>query len=162
MVTSVDVAGPPRGRRLKEHDMSIGHWLKPAAFAAMAALSACAGQTPGPAKLSQSEQADLDKALAGKVAGEKQACINHFGTVNMRAISDEVLLYTASSKQVYVNHTIGVCRGLTMGGTLVLRTFGSQYCRGDMAHVVDLVTGIQHGACALGDFTPYTSAEPPK
>ncbi|MDF0542721.1 DUF6491 family protein [Sphingobium sp. H39-3-25] len=120
-----------------------------------ALLAACAAQAVQEPKLTDRQAADLDKALAGKVAGEKTSCIDRFPSTNMRVISNEVLLYEAGRNLTYVNKVIGRCSGLTFGNTLVIRSFGSQYCRGDIASVVDLQTGIDHGACALGDFVPY-------
>ncbi|WP_336961837.1 DUF6491 family protein [Sphingobium aquiterrae] len=125
----------------------------------LALLAACAAQTAQAPKLTDRQTADLDKALAGKVAGEKQSCVDRFPTTNLRVISDEVLLYEAGRKLVYVNNVIGRCTGLSFGNTLVIRSFSSQYCRGDIAQVVDLQTGINHGSCALGDFTPYRMPE---
>ena len=118
-------------------------------------LSACAGAPEPPARLNAREARELESALAGKVAGEPQRCVRRESQVNLRAISSEVLLYRVNKTLVYRNDLIGRCSGLGFGDTLVVETFGSQYCRGDMARSVDLRTGIQHGACALGDFTPY-------
>jgi hypothetical protein len=43
---------------------------------------------------------------------------------------------------------------------MIVKTFGSQYCRGDQAQSADLQSGMLTGSCALGDFTPYRA--PPK
>lgn len=128
-------------------------------LAPIALLAACAAQTAQAPKLTDRQAADLDKALAGKVAGERKSCIDRFASTNLRVISDEVLLYEASRKLVYVNNVIGRCSGLSTGDTLVIRSFSSQYCRGDIAQAVDLQSGITHGSCALGDFTPYRTPE---
>lgn len=118
-------------------------------------LAACTGAPEPPARLNAREARELERELAGKVAGEPQRCVHRESQANLRAISSEVLLYRVSRNLVYRNDLIGRCSGLNFGDTLVVETFGSQYCRGDMARAVDLRTGIQHGACALGDFTPY-------
>jgi len=58
---------------------------------------------------------------------------------------------------VYVNHLIGECSGLKSGWyTLVTRSSGPGMCRGDIADVADVRTGMVVGSCAIGDFTPYT------
>ena len=129
------------------------------ALTPLALLAACAAQTEQAPKLTDRQAADLDKSLAGKVAGEKKSCIDRFPASSLRAISNEVLLYEASRKLVYVNNVIGSCSGLTAGNTLVIRSFGSQYCRGDFIQVVDLQSGITHGSCVLGDFTPYRTPD---
>jgi hypothetical protein len=40
----------------------------------------------------------------------------------------------------------------------VTRSSGSGLCRGDIARVADVSTGMIVGSCAVGDFIPYTTA----
>ncbi len=121
-----------------------------------ALLAGCAGGPEPEARLSAKQQADLDKVLAGKVAGEPVSCVSAVGAgANLRAVSDELLVYRVSRSLVYTNRLSGSCPGLSRGDTLVLNLHGSQYCRGDIARTVDLPSGIPGGACALGDFVPY-------
>ncbi|WP_370306570.1 hypothetical protein [Sphingobium abikonense] len=117
-------------------------------------LAGCAG-TYEPKPLTPKQLAELDEALAGKVAGEPQTCISRVPQTNLRVISNNVLLYRASSKLTYKNELIGSCNGLTRGDIMVVRSFGSQMCRGDITTTVSPMSGIPSGACALGDFIPY-------
>ena len=78
--------------------------------------------------------------------------------VEERLISDDLLLYKAG-RTVYVNRVLGRCSGLSFGRTLVTTVWGSQICRGDIARVADLSSGMLTGSCALGDFVPYTPTE---
>lgn len=117
-------------------------------------LAACSGSYEPP-RLTEKQTSDLEKAIAGKVAGEKVSCVSRQPQANLTAISNSVLLYRVNSRLVYRNDLIGSCPGLTRGDTLIIKTWGSQYCRGDMATSADLVNGIVTGGCALGDFTPY-------
>lgn len=120
-------------------------------------LAACA-TTPQPeGQLTAKEQQELSKALEGKVAGEPVSCVSSIGGRDMHAIGDNTLIYRVSKDLVYVNKLDGSCHGLSWGDTLVMRVYGSQYCRGDIAHVVNLQSGMLTGACALGDFVPYTT-----
>lgn len=117
-------------------------------------LAACTGSyTPTP--LTDKQAATLDKALAGKVAGEKVSCINREPQTNLTVISNNVLLYRVSRRLIYKNELIGSCNGLTYGDTMITRSFGSQLCRGDIATSANLMTGMTTGSCALGDFVPY-------
>jgi hypothetical protein len=117
-------------------------------------LAGCSGSyTPAP--LTPRQMTELDKALEGKVRGEKVSCINQLPRTDMRVISESVILYRVSKNLVYRNDLIGRCPGLTRGDALVVRTFGSQYCRGDIAQSANLTIGTLTGSCALGDFTPY-------
>jgi len=117
-------------------------------------LAGCSGSYEPP-RLTEKQTSDLEKALAGKVAGEKMSCVNRESQANLTAISSSVLIYRVSGRLVYRNDLIGSCPGLTRGDTLIIKTWGSQYCRGDMATSADLTTGMVTGNCALGDFTPY-------
>ena len=129
---------------------------------ASALLLAAAGCTQGPPpepKLGVREAAELEKALAGKVPGEPVSCIAAYNGNNLRALGDNVLVYRANKNLIYRNDLLGRCNGLARGDILVLtRTIASQYCRGDMAQVVDAQVGAIGGACALGSFVPYRSA----
>ena len=121
-------------------------------------VAGCATADTKPQALSPKEQADLNKVLDGKVAGKPVSCVSSINGRNMRAISDTTLVYQVSRTLVYKNELLGRCSGLSWGDTLVLNLQGSQYCRGDMARVVNLQSGMLSGSCALGDFVPYTPA----
>lgn len=122
-------------------------------------LAACTGSYE-PTPLTDKQAAKLDKALAGKVAGEKVSCINREPQSNLTVISNNVLLYRVSRRLVYKNDLIGSCNGLTYGDTMIVRSYGSQMCRGDFTTTANLQTGITTGACALGDFIPYRAPKP--
>lgn len=124
-------------------------------------LAACA--TAGmaedkPPQLTEKQQAALDRALEGKVAGEPQSCISLIQRADLQVISDDLLLYKAG-RTVYVNRVLGSCNGLSFGRTLVTNVWGSQICRGDIARVADLSAGMLTGSCALGDFVPYRTPD---
>ncbi|HEY1125190.1 MAG TPA: DUF6491 family protein [Sphingobium sp.] len=124
----------------------------------LAALAATASaKTDEPVKLDPREARDLAKALDGKVAGKPVSCVSTFRGENLRAVGDHTLVYRVSKKLVYRNDLQGVCHGLSFGDALVLRVWGNEYCRGDIAHSVNLTSGSLSGTCALGDFVPYTS-----
>jgi len=123
-------------------------------------LSACATGEQGPPQLTEKQAAALEKELSGKTAGAPVNCISIRPQTNLRAISDRVLLYRVSSRLVYKNEVSGVCSGLTRGNTLITQSWGTQYCRGDIARVADLTAGMPVGSCSLGEFIPYQS--PPK
>ena len=117
-------------------------------------LAGCTGSYE-PKPLTDKQVATLDKALAGKVVGEKVSCINRESQTSLTVVSNSVLLYRVSRKLVYRNDLIGSCNGLTYGDTMIVRSYGSQLCRGDFTTSANLMTGMTTGACALGDFTPY-------
>ncbi|WP_313804002.1 hypothetical protein [Sphingobium sp.] len=128
--------------------------MRPWMFLAPLLLAGCSGSYEPP-RLTEKQTSELERALAGKVAGEKTSCVNRESQASLTAISSSVLLYRVSGRLVYRNDLIGSCSGLSRGDTLIIKTWGSQYCRGDMATSADLTTGMVTGNCALGDFTPY-------
>jgi len=120
-------------------------------------MAACAQTTNNSeTELGTREARDLAKAIEGKVPGEPVSCVNaDRGGANLRPIGDHTLIYKVSNDLVYRNNLQGACRGLAQGDTLVLNRTTSQYCRGDIARVVNLPSGMPSGSCALGDFIPY-------
>lgn len=122
------------------------------------ALSACAVGPEPKAELDAKEAKELALALEGKVAGKPVSCVSIHPSANLQAVGDRTLVYRVSKRLVYRNDLIGACHGLRHGDALVTQVWGSQYCRGDIAHAVDLTSGIWGGSCALGAFVPYTAA----
>lgn len=126
----------------------------------LATLAACTQGPPVEQKLGVREAERLDKLLAGKVPGEPVRCISSFNASQLQVLGDNVLVYRVSKKLLYRNNLEGGCNGLAQGDTLVMnRVIASQYCRGDIARVVDLRNNITRGSCSLGDFIPYRPAE---
>ena len=123
--------------------------------AGLIGLCACATASE-PVQRSASAQRQYDNLLAGKVAGPAERCLSTHRSSDMTIIDDNTILFR-DGRTVYVNHPLGGCNNLHQSGrALVTRNFGSQLCRGDLATVVDNVSGMSVGACSLGDFVPYT------
>ena len=122
-------------------------------------LAACTQGAPAEPQLGVREAKDLDRLLAGKVAGEPVSCISSYDSSKLQVLGDNILVYRVNKDLIYRNNLQGACRGLAQGDTLVMnRTISSQYCRGDIARSVNLPSGSMSGSCALGDFIPYKTA----
>ncbi len=108
-------------------------------------------------KLSDKQQAKFEKKIAGRVSGEPVSCISRIDQKNMTVIGDKYLIYQRSSnpRTIYVNEPYGGCRNVDRGA-LVTRSSHPSLCRGEIAEVQDLTTGIHYDSCAFGDFVPYT------
>jgi len=125
-----------------------------------AVLSACApagSAEPHAEALTPKQAALLDKQLGGKEAGEPVNCLNsnsrNYQTIR---VSDDILLYRASSKLVYRNTLRGSCPGLARDNDImVTRSYGTGTCRGDFFHLVDRSSGIRGPTCVFGEFVPY-------
>lgn len=120
---------------------------------APALLIALAGAAP--ARDRPSPEAQFQQLIAGRTAGTPVDCIDtRFTRPSLKAYGDR-LVYTVDRKLLYVSDTHGGCAAVARGDTLVTRQFQQRLCRGDLARTVDLPTGINTGACAIGAFTPY-------
>lgn len=134
---------------------AMRHLMLLPVIAALAGCAASAGDQPR----SPQAQQQLDRYLAGKVAGPPQACLATFRRDDMITIDERTILFRDGANRVYRNDPPGGCNGLGRPGiALVTRSFGtSQLCRGDIAHTADLTAGFTVGSCTLGDFVPYTT-----
>ena len=104
-------------------------------------------------------ESKLTRALEGKVAGAAINCLPSYRANDMTIIDDGTLLFRQGSATVYRNDPPGGCSRLGDGTyTLVTRTMGGSLCRGDIAQVVDLPSGMTVGSCSMGEFVPYRSA----
>jgi hypothetical protein len=104
------------------------------------------------------EEARLDKALAGKVAGKPVSCIRLRDAQGTESFDNEkgTILFRVSRKLVYRTDTNGGCRDIGRTNALITRSFnGSQLCRGDIATSADLTAGFSSGSCSMNDFVPY-------
>lgn len=104
-------------------------------------------------------QATYDKMLAGKTAGKAMSCLASRRAGDMVVIDDDTILFR-DGRTVYVNKPLGSCTNLSnQSYALATANTGPQLCRGDLANVIDASAGITVGACALGDFVPYRTAQ---
>jgi hypothetical protein len=104
------------------------------------------------------DEAALEKAIAGKVAGKPVSCISLSDVDRSQNIGENAIIYRVSSNRFYVNKPRGGCSGLRDGRALITRIPTDRLCSGDIARVVDLTLGFEGASCILGDFTPYTKA----
>jgi len=124
---------------------------------AATALAGCETATE-PMGRTDRAQATYERALAGKTAGRAEKCLPLHRTRDMEKIDDTTILFR-DGRTTYVNTTLGACNNMgDQSYALVTRNVGPQLCRGDIATVTDMTSGITVGSCALGDFVPYRAA----
>ena len=125
------------------------------AWGACLILSGCATRPQPPTQTAEA-QAELQKLIAGKVAGQPITCLPHYRAEDMVRIDDSTIAFRQGST-VYVNHLRGVCTNLKSSFyALVTHSNGSGLCNGDIAQVRDVSHGMIVGSCGLGDFIPYS------
>lgn len=123
----------------------------------VAVLSACT-TAPPPPRTAAAEQ-HLQRLLAGKTPGAAQSCLPSYRTSSdMVIIDDHTVLFRDGGRRVWRTEMRGPCSQLGSGHyILVTRSFGGQGpCRGDIARLVDLSSGMTVGSCSWGEFVPYT------
>jgi hypothetical protein len=120
---------------------------------ALTALTLLVGAGAAQAK-SPDREAQLDRALRGRVAGEPVDCIDLFRVRSSRVITDTAILYDAGSV-IYVNRPRSGANELNQWDTLVTRTPSTRLCSIDTVQVVDLSTNAMTGIVFLGEFVPY-------
>ena len=121
-------------------------------LAASTAVPAAAGPSAGPDR-----EAQLARALQGRVAGEPVDCIDLYRVRSSRVIPNTAIIYEAGST-LYVNRPRNGAEDLNQWDTLVTRTPSTRLCSVDTVRVVDLTTGTLTGLVFLGDFVPYRRA----
>lgn len=113
----------------------------------------------GPAEYTRTADAqqELEKALAGRVAGQPVNCIPSFRSSDMQIIDDWTLLFKQGST-VYLQTPRGGCPGINSHRNILVTYLRgtTQLCSGDINHLFDPVSGIGGGACVFSDFIPYT------
>ena len=123
-----------------------------------AALASCTTAPQSQFQRSDRAQAELQRLIAGKVAGKPQSCLSNHRAGNMIIVDDNTVFYRSGSRLYRQDFNGGRCSNVGAGHyALVTRQFSGSLCRGDIATVADLSSGMTVGSCVMGDFVPYTS-----
>lgn len=132
-------------------------WAK--SILCLPAATLLAGCATGPTEYTRSPDAqqELDKALAGRVAGKPVNCIPNYRASDMQIIDDWTLLFKNGST-IYLQNPRGGCPGIESHRNVLVTVLRgtTQLCSGDINHLLDPVSGIGGGACVFSQFVPYT------
>jgi hypothetical protein len=100
-------------------------------------------------------EAELDRALRGRVAGEPVNCIDLHRVRGSRIINDTAIVYDAGSV-IYVNRPRNGADQLDRRDTMVNRLHGTtRLCSIDTVTMIEPVSGTFRGVVFLGEFVPY-------
>ena len=88
-----------------------------------------------------------------KATGEPRTCISMRSDVSTKAAGDNVLMFRWGSSW-FRNELRARCPWMRDDRITIFRTTQNQYCELDAFDVVDPISGINFGICALGRFTP--------
>lgn len=124
-----------------------------------AVVASCSTAPPVPTRTAQGQQ-EIQRLLAGKVAGTPVSCLPSYNANDMRVIDENTIAFrVGGGSRVFVGRTSG-CSNLRPGGPYALLTRqygGTGLCRGDIAQVFDPLSHMTVGSCVIQDFTPYTT-----
>jgi len=99
-------------------------------------------------------EAELARALRGRVAGEPVDCIDLHRVRSSRIITDTAIIYDAGGV-IYVNRPRNGADELNQWDAMVTRTPTTRLCSVDVVRMVDQGTQTLTGVVFLGDFVPY-------
>lgn len=102
--------------------------------------------------------AQLQKALAGRVAGTPTMCITPSAVSSTQIVDGTAILYRAGGT-LYVNRPRAGAGSLRADDVLVTNMLGSQLCSIDTVRLVDRAGYFPRGFVSLGEFVPYTRAD---
>ena len=122
-------------------------------FLPLIAASLALGAAPAQAAPVDRE-AELDRAIGNRVAGEPVDCIDLHRVRSSQIIDDTAIVYRVGST-LYVNRPRAGAESLNRWDTMVTRTFGNRLCSVDTVRMVDLSSRMMTGLVFLGDFVPY-------
>ncbi|HLL58763.1 MAG TPA: hypothetical protein VK391_02605 [Allosphingosinicella sp.] len=125
------------------------------ALSAAALTAGCMAEPP--MEMSAQAQSMLTAELDGRVqAGPPQSCVSYRNLGGNRSVGEGAIIFgDRNNNVVYVNRPQAGCPEIGLGRALKTRTPATQLCAGDIVEVFDPVNGFSHGACGLGEFTPY-------
>ncbi len=103
-------------------------------------------------------EAQLAKALEGRVAGEPVDCISLSRSPSSQVIPGEAIIYR-DGNTLYVNKPRSGAKALNDWDVLVTRTFTSQLCSSDTVLLHDRTTRATRGVVFLGEFVPYRKVQ---
>jgi hypothetical protein len=99
-------------------------------------------------------EAQLSRALEGRVAGEPVDCINLHRVRGTRIIPGTAIVYEVGNT-LYVNRPRAGARSLDEMDTLVSRPFNNRLCSIDTIRLYDTSARMTHGTVFLDKFVPY-------
>jgi hypothetical protein len=122
-------------------------------------VAAAVFATPAVAAHRDTPEIQLQKALAGRVAGKPTNCISLSGVNSSQIIDGKAIIYHVGGR-LYVNEPRSGAGSLRDDDILVTRTFGSQLCSIDTVRLIDRASRFPRGFVSLGEFVPYTRVKP--
>lgn len=124
--------------------------------AALAIMGIGLAATPA-GSIAQPDDATLElgKALAGRVAGKPQSCIDPQAVGGPQIVGNRTLIYRQSGQRLWVTTLPDACPFLRTNVIVVTELYGGQLCRSNRFRTITPNTSIPSGICRFGAFVPY-------
>ena len=129
--------------------------IVPALLTAALVLVSSAPAAARPTRAERGE-ADLAKALEGRVAGKPVDCIFLNEISSSEIIDGTAILYRTAGNRLYVNRPSSGKESLSRGKILVTDTRSPQLCSVDTVKLLDNGSRFMAGFVGLGAFVPYS------
>ena len=100
-------------------------------------------------------EAELAKAVEGRVAGAPVDCLNLRDIQSTRIIDGTAIVYETLNRTLYINRPASGAAFLRWGLALVTDTHTSQLCSIDTVRLLDTGSRSEAGSVGLGKFVPY-------
>jgi hypothetical protein len=99
-------------------------------------------------------EAELERAIAGRVAGEPVDCIDMHRVRGSHIIPGTAIVYDTGNV-IYVNRPRGGAETMSQWDIQVNRLYSSQLCSIDTVQLIDQGSRMYSGTVFLGEFVPY-------
>lgn len=124
--------------------------------AAFVALSMVTCPVAIAARPVEQAEAQIARALNGRVAGKPTDCIFQYDIRTSRIIDRTAILYEMNNGTIYLNRPTSGASFLDSADALVTDTHTSQLCGIDIVRLYDTASRVERGSIGLGPFVPYT------
>ena len=99
-------------------------------------------------------EAELARAVAGRVAGQPVDCIDMHRVRSSHIIPGTAIVYDTGNV-VYVNRPRGGAESMDQWDIMVNRLYSSELCSVDTVQLIDQGSHMYSGTVFLGEFVPY-------
>lgn len=99
----------------------------------------------------------LARILAGRTEGKAQSCLPLMNRNDSETIRGVGIAYN-NGRTTWISRFDKGCAPKSDDVVVTTSPMGRP-CRGDIVRFVERMTGFEHGACAFGDFVPYTKGK---
>ena len=118
----------------------------------LAAAAACSTAAPQPERFV--DDAEAQALATAAPIGPAQSCLQMRRIKSTEGVSDRAIIFELDGGDLYRNELPARCPGALRNQAFSYRTPSSQLCRSEILSFFDASSGVEQGACTLGDFVP--------